>query len=204
MTTPGELDYEIDDEVIADTPQALKALAGETRLLILDLLLDRAATTSQLADTLDIPKGTVGYHLKVLEAAGLVRIVRTAKVRAMTEKYYGRVGRTIVMGGISDDSDPLYMIHAALRDVRHVEGEALPMFTIRRARVPEERAAEYAAALAELSAEFSAEPRAGDRVYGMLAGVYPTDLPTFDDEGEDAEPSVKSPQSSESRGLADD
>jgi DNA-binding transcriptional ArsR family regulator len=185
MATPGDLDYEIDDEVIADTPQALKALAGETRLLILDLLLDRAATTSQLADTLDIPKGTVGYHLKVLEAAGLVRIVRTAKVRAMTEKYYGRVGRTIVMGGITDDSDPLYMIHAALRDVRHVEGEALPMFTIRRARVPEERAAEYAAALAELSAEFSAEPWAGDRVYGMLAAVYPTDLPTFDDEGED-------------------
>jgi DNA-binding transcriptional ArsR family regulator len=182
MATPGELDYEIDDEVIADSPQALKALAGETRLLILDLLLDRAATTSQLADTLDVPKGTVGYHLKVLEAAGLVRIVRTAKVRAMTEKYYGRVGRTIVMGGKPDDSDPLYMIHAALRDVRHVEGEALPMFTIRRSRVPAERAEEYAAAFAELAAEFSAEPKAGDRVYGILAGVYPTDLPTFDDD----------------------
>jgi hypothetical protein len=56
------------------------------------------------------------------------------------------------------------------------------MFTIRRSRVPAERAEEYAAAFAELAAEFSAEPKAGDRVYGILAGVYPTDLPTFDDD----------------------
>ena len=185
MADPRELDYEIADEVVADSPEALKALAGETRLLILDLLLDRAATTSQLADALGIPRGTVGYHLKVLEKAGLVHIVRTAKVRALTEKYYGRVGRTIVMGGKPDDSDPMYMIHVALRDVRHVDGEPLPMFTTRRARIPESRAVEYSNAVAELAAEFAAEPQAGDRVYGMLAVVYPTDLPTFDDEEEE-------------------
>lgn len=183
MTAPRQLDYPIEDEVVADTAEALKALGSETRLLILDLLLDRAATTSQLADTLDIPKGTVGYHLKVLEAAGLIHIVRTKKVRALTEKYYGRVGRTIVMGGAVSDADPLSMVHAALRDVRHVEGEALPMFTVRRARIPEERAAAFADALAALAAEFAAEPRAGHRVYGMLAGVYPTDLPSFEDDG---------------------
>jgi DNA-binding transcriptional ArsR family regulator len=182
MTVPRQLDYPIDDEVVADTPEALKALGSETRLLILDLLLDRAATTAQLAGALDIPRGTVGYHMKVLESAGLVHIVRTKKVRALTEKYYGRIGRTIVMGGKASDTDPLYMVHAALRDVRHVEGEALPMFTVRRARIPEERAAEYADALAALAADFAAEPRAGGRVYGLLAGVYPTDLPTFEDD----------------------
>lgn len=182
MTTSRELDYPINDQVIADSPEALKALGSETRLLVLDLLLDRAATTSQLADALDIPKGTVGYHLKVLANVGLVHIVRTKKVRAITEKYYGRVGRTIVIGGKASATDPLYMLHAALRDVRHVEGEALPMFTVRRARIPQERAEEYAEAVARLAAEFATEPRAGDRVYGMLAAVYPTDLPTFEDE----------------------
>ena len=182
MTSARELDYDIEDEVLADSPQALKALGSETRLLILDLLLDRAATTTHLADALGAPKGTVGYHLKVLEKAGLVHIVRTRKVRAMTEKYYGRVGRTIVMGATSSDTDPLYMIHAALREVHHVEGEPLPMFTIRRARIPESRAVEYAEAIAEIAAEFAAEPREGTRVYGLLAGLYPTDVPTFDDE----------------------
>ena len=90
------LDYEIDDYVTADRPEQLKALGDPTRITILTLLLERSATTTHLAEALGKPKGTVGYHLKVLESAGLIRIVRTRPVRAMTEKYYGRTGRTIV------------------------------------------------------------------------------------------------------------
>lgn len=183
-TKSGTLDYAIDEEVVADSPAALKALADGTRLAILDLLLERAATTSHLAEALDKPKGTVGYHLKVLEKCGLIRIVRTRQVRAMTEKYYGRIGRTIVMSGPGLAEDPLFMVHDALRDVQITEGEALPMFTTRRARIPESRALEFAARFADLAAEFAAEPRQGERVYGMLAGVYSTNLPTFtSDEG---------------------
>ncbi len=181
----GGLDYEIDEEVVADTPAAFKALADTTRLAILDLLLERAATTSHLAEALGKPKGTVGYHLKVLEKCGLIHIVRTRQVRAMTEKYYGRVGRTIIMVGPGEMSDPLFMVHDALRDVRVVKGEPLPMFTTRRARIPESRAVEYASRLAKLAAEFAAEPRHGERVYGMLAGVYPTDLPTLGSDGDE-------------------
>jgi len=178
-TDAGGLDYDIAEEIVADTPEAFKALADRTRLAILDLLLERAATTSQLAVVLGKPKGTVGYHLKVLERCGLIRIVRTRQVRAMTEKYYGRIGRTIIMSGPDTMEDPLFMIRDALRDVQIVDGEPLPMFTARRARIPESRATEYAARLAELAAEFAAEPRHGERVYGMIAGVYPTSLPTM-------------------------
>jgi DNA-binding transcriptional ArsR family regulator len=183
-TDRGGLDYEIAEEVVADTPAAFKALADGTRLAILDLLLERAATTSHLAEALDKPKGTVGYHLKVLERCELIRIVRTRQVRAMTEKYYGRTGRTIIMSGPGEMKDPHFVVHGALRDVRIVDGEPLPMFTTRRARIPESRAVEYASRLAELAAEFAAEPREGERVYGMLAGVYPTDLPTLGSERE--------------------
>jgi len=179
----GVLDYAIDDEVIAESPEAFKALADDTRRAILDLLLERAATTSHLAGTLGKPKGTVGYHLKVLEKCGLIHIVRTRQVRAMTEKYYGRIGRTIIMLGPGATKDPLFMVRDALRDVKITEGEPLPMFTTRRARIPEARALEYAARLAGLAAEFAAEPRQGERVYGMIAGIYPTDLPTFESNG---------------------
>jgi DNA-binding transcriptional ArsR family regulator len=178
-TDPATLDYAIDEEVVADSPAAFRALADGTRLALLDLLLERAATTSHLAEALGKPKGTVGYHLKVLEKCGLIHIVRTRQVRAMTEKYYGRVGRTIIMSGPVAKSDPLFMVHDALREVQIVDGDPLPMFTTRRARIPESRAMAYASRLAELAAEFAAEPRQGDRVYGMLAGVYPTDLPAF-------------------------
>ena len=63
------------------------------------MLRERAASTSELATVLEAPKGTVGHHLKVLEAAGLIRVVRTRKVRALTEKYYGRVARLFVLKG---------------------------------------------------------------------------------------------------------
>ena len=63
------------------------------------LLRERAASTSELAVALESPKGTVGHHLKVLERAGLIRVVRTRKVRALTEKYYGRVARLFVLKG---------------------------------------------------------------------------------------------------------
>jgi predicted ArsR family transcriptional regulator len=68
------------------------------------LLRERAASTTELAGVLETPKGTVGHHLKVLEQAGLVRVVRTRKVRALTEKFYGRVARLFVLKG--EDSLP--------------------------------------------------------------------------------------------------
>lgn len=42
--------------------------------------------------------------MKVLESAGLVRVVRTRKVRALTEKFYGRVARLFVLK--SDEALP--------------------------------------------------------------------------------------------------
>jgi DNA-binding MarR family transcriptional regulator len=68
------------------------------------ILRERAASITELANALSCPKGTVGHHVKVLERAGLIRVVRTRKVRALTEKYYGRVARLFVLR--SDESLP--------------------------------------------------------------------------------------------------
>jgi len=180
----GGLDYRIADEVQADTPEALRALADGTRLAILDLLLERAATTTHVAEALGKPKGTVGYHLKVLERCGLVRVVRTQQVRAITAKYYGRTGRTIVMSSPGAMQDPLFIVRDALSDLQIVEGDPLPLFTARRARIPESKALEYASVLTSLAAEFVSEPRAGERTYGFVAGVFPTGLPALGPEDE--------------------
>ena len=90
--------------LVVDQPQQLRALAFPFRGRIVTLLRERAASTTELASVLETPKGTVGHHLKVLEKAGLVRVVRTRKVRALTEKYYGRVARLYVLK--TDDSMP--------------------------------------------------------------------------------------------------
>lgn len=177
-----QLDYEIDDVAYVEDNTQLKAVADDTRLDILHLLLERAATQSQLADALGKPKGTVGYHVKVLEDAGMVKVVRTAKVRAMTEKYYGRTGRTIQFNVATKKSDPMWFINDALRGMQVVEGEPLPMFTYRYARIPVERAVEFTERITELAEEFIDQPRAGDTVFGILAGIFPTDHPALPDE----------------------
>jgi DNA-binding transcriptional ArsR family regulator len=97
-------DYELDDVLIVEDPKQLRALGDAFRARIVGLLRERAASTTELATALETPKGTVGHHLKVLEQAGLVRVVRTRKVRALTEKHYGRVARLFVLKG--DESMP--------------------------------------------------------------------------------------------------
>lgn len=174
------VDYELDDFINADSAEQFSALGNVTREQILSLLSERAATTTQLAAAMGKPKGSVGYHLKVLEKAGFVRIVRTNKVRAMTEKYYGRTARTIVFGK-AIKNDPLFMLADARREAVVEEGAPLPMFTMRRARISQEQAVEFTKRLIDLSEEYLALPRDGDVVFGMIAGVYPTNLPVFED-----------------------
>ena len=103
----------------------MRALAEASRARIVSLLRERAASTTELAAVLETPKGTVGHHLKVLETAGLVRVVRTRKVRALTESYYGRVARLFVLK--SDESMPEELRGGALSALmlRHAADELI-------------------------------------------------------------------------------
>lgn len=186
------LDYELDATVRADTPEQLKALGDRTRWAILDLVLERAATTTELAEALQRPKGTIDHHLKVLERAGLVRVVRTRKVRAMTERYWGRTARTIMIdapAGHPDGAHGAYMVERALVEMRATPEEtfqAQPGYsTLRHARIPRERMEEFVARLDALATEFVAAPRGGDVVFGLLLTAYPTDLPRLKDPRDD-------------------
>ena len=180
------LDYEADEYVHAETPDQLKALGNSLRLAVLSLLNERAASITELAEALERPKGTIGYHVKVLEDAGFIRVVNTRKVRAMTEKFYGRVAHTVVYHKIPESPDPMFMVQRAINEAITAEDLALPAFTLRHVRMSQEQAVEFWEAVAELAEKFARTPRGGDRVYGFLGGVYPTDLPTLPSDTEEA------------------
>lgn len=167
------LDYDLADEVHANTSMRMKALGDPLRLTILDLVLERAMTVTELAARLRRPKGSVAYHVKVLVEAELLQVVRTQKVRAIEERYYGRVARTIVFdhgpGEVPFLEDMLSEIDLSLPDDKGTGG-----FTYRHARIPRERVEEYVERLFQLTLEFIDEPRAGDVEYGMYVGVFPT------------------------------
>lgn len=176
-------DYELADELELTDPAQYRALFDETRLTIAQLLLERAATTSELAVALGKPKGTVGHHLKVLEYAGLVHVVRTKQVRAIEARYYGRTARVFLYHDLDRASfdgiglDPKGILPEIVTEIAQLpeSHRDLPMITnARYARIPAERAAEWRQRLIELLDEFVRQPRAGETTYGLLVGVFPT------------------------------
>lgn len=74
-------DYTLAPTLTFDITDQYRELFEDTSMQIVDLLLERAATIKELAETLDLPKGTIGHHVAVLEKAGLIKVVRTKKVR---------------------------------------------------------------------------------------------------------------------------
>src|SRR5262245_7097408 len=91
--TPPPPDYELAERMALTRPAQVQALSHLLRSTILSLLHERAATVSELAVALGRPKSTVAHHVKVLVEAGLVRVVRTRRVRAIEERFYGRTAR---------------------------------------------------------------------------------------------------------------
>ena len=172
-------DYEAPDVLKLDKPEQMGALFDETRNLIIGLLTDKAATVSQIADAMGKPKGTIGYHMKVLEDHGLVRVVRTEQIRAIEAKYYGRTARTFDLTGAVEVEHVGVAIHKALEEMAANDHEAdLPgISTVRYIRITEERAAEWQARLLALAQEFLDEPREGERVYGLMLALFPTERP---------------------------
>jgi DNA-binding transcriptional ArsR family regulator len=177
-------DYELADRLDLNADQ-LKLVLEPTRLRIIDLLSERAATTSQLADVMKKPKGTIGHHTKALEDAGLIRVVRTAKVRAMEERYYGRAARLFIMGKYDDAGVSLgAALDVSYQELRtaasppYDESEA-HLASARYARIPRERAQEWSGRFSALLDEFAAQERDGDTTYGVMIGLFATDRKGF-------------------------
>jgi DNA-binding transcriptional ArsR family regulator len=180
-------DYELADRLVVTTPTQLRAIADPLRATILDLLLERAATVAELAAAVQRPKSTVAHHVNVLVEAEMLRVVRTRRVRAIDERYYGRTARVFYVGVVNRPGEDPTTVHANALSVAAAESvpahEADELRSIlRHARIPEERAAEvWERVVDALTRELAQLARSGDTVYGFAAGLYPTDYPTLPD-----------------------
>jgi len=181
-------DYELADRIALTSAAQVKALGHPLRNTILGLLHERAATVGELAAALGRPKSTVAHHVKVLTEAGLLRVVRTRRVRAIEERFYGRTARLFFVAleepaGRDDLTRDFNDFEVAARESASAHGGGKLWGFIRHARITEEQASEFWERMAELVTEFDRLPRAGDTMYGFAVGVYPTDQPTLPDTG---------------------
>src|SRR5919201_3506976 len=144
-TTP---DYDLAERIVVTAPEQLRALADPLRATILDLLLERAATVAELAAAVKRPKSTVAHHVHVLVDAGLLRVVRTRRVRAIDERYYGRTARVFYVGVVNKPGEDPTTVHANALSVAAAESgpahDADRLRSIlRHARIHREDAAEF-------------------------------------------------------------
>lgn len=184
---PPVPDYDLDDTMELTSPTQVRAIGNQLRTTLLGLLHERAATVTEMAIAVSRPKSTVAYHVNVLHEAGLVHVVRSRRVRAIEERFYGRVARMFYVGvgeGAGGEALPLDFNDfdvAARESQAAYQAHRLWSF-IRHARIPPERAAEFWTEAMALVHEFDRLPRSGDIAYGFVVGVYPIpDYPVLPD-----------------------
>src|SRR5262249_17239813 len=147
-----------------------------SRATLCALPLERAATVTELAQAVGRPKSTVAYHVNLLVNAGLLRVVRTRRVRAIDERYYGRVARTFYIGALSRAEDK--EVVAAINGLAEAAAESVPAHLaddlrclLVHARIPIEDVRTFWAQVQEVARRFAQIPRAGNQVYGLVAGL---------------------------------
>ncbi|MFC8231603.1 ArsR/SmtB family transcription factor [Streptomyces sp. NPDC058232] len=134
------------------TDEQLRAVSNLTRHRIMAVLRFEPATITQIADRVGLKKGSSSYHVRLLERAGLVKVVRTRKVRGVTERYYAMAGRSIALPDPGEGGPDVLMRHAVADleaspvDERHVRMAHL--------RLTEEQFAQLGARLQALADEY--------------------------------------------------
>lgn len=176
----GGPDYEAADVLIVSAPEQLKALADDLRGRVVVLLRERARSVTDLAERLQLPKGTVAHHVKVLERAGLVRVVRTRKVRAVTERYYGRTARLFLYEAQdpAQAEDVRAIVQMSLRiaaeEIQPVGGESQGYGSsgVIRVRLGDDDARRFNRRVDRLLAEFRAAEDPDGDPYGLAVAMY--------------------------------
>ncbi|MCU1536602.1 MAG: hypothetical protein JWP82_953 [Humibacillus sp.] len=175
---PAPPGHPLADRLVLTQAHQVQALAHPLRTQVLGLLSERAATVAELAEALGRPKGTLAHHVGVLHDAGLVQVVSTRRVRAVEERSWGRVARTMTIAVPGGDGDqPLAL---DFNDFEVAAAESRPAYEahelwafLRHARLTPEQVQTVWERLRDVVEEVDRLPRTGDVTYGVAVGLYP-------------------------------
>jgi hypothetical protein len=173
-------DYELEDVRVVSSPEAIKAMFDPLRGTLLELLLERAASVQELAAAVERPKSSIAYHVGLLTAADLLKVVRTRKVRGIDERYYGRTARIFYVGGAMPEQSEL-----PPGPFEDIAAESAPaqrddnLRAIKRyAWISDAEADRFWHRVFELVNEYAQLPRAEQgEAYAFVAALYPTQHP---------------------------
>jgi DNA-binding transcriptional ArsR family regulator len=163
------------------TIEQVKAIYEPTRSRILGIIQNQPATAKQISQALNMPPGTVGYHLQVLESAGLAQVVARRLIRGIVATYYTRTARIFqydlppeVAGQFSATMEIMTHARDEIADALADYEEDMPGRNgFPHARLSPERAAYYQRKMDELMEEMIQEmPDPSGDVYGFYGAFF--------------------------------
>lgn len=167
-------------ELLLDSPEQLKALADPTRSKILRILQDGPASAKQLSEALEMTHGKVGHHVKVLRDAGMIEVVETRSVRALTEKFYGLTYDRLIMDEKAGDRLQFLLAQAAREALPSSEQAFDPPGLFVTVRLLPDKAAEVNRRLRSLVEEVVSSEHVDGEPFGLVVSLFNTDTPAAD------------------------
>ncbi|MGF1427632.1 ArsR/SmtB family transcription factor [Kitasatospora sp. LaBMicrA B282] len=166
------------EPLVLSTPEQFKAMGHPVRHRLINVLRQRPATLRQLADALQLPKGTVGYHVKTLREAGLVVLAESRQVRGGTEQYFALASRSFTFHEESEGGAE-FLINAAIAERLPPRPGQAEHTLLRHLWLTDEEAHALAARLrAEGEAPMPVDSSRGE-AYGLLVTLFPADIPAL-------------------------
>lgn len=135
------------------TEDQLRAVSNLTRHRIMAMLRFEPATITQIAERVGLAKGSSSYHVRLLERTGLVKVVRTRKVRGVTERYYAMAARSIELPDPGEGGPDVLMRHA-VADLEESPADSERHVGMMHLRLTDEQFTELGARLQALAAEY--------------------------------------------------
>src|SRR5258708_10407130 len=162
------------------TEQQFKAISDMARSRIVGVIQYQPLTAKQIAQRLRATRGASGHHLRVLEEAGLVKVVARRITHGIVASYYTRSARLFEFDlppevrGSAAKIDCAEKAHVELLDSTvSYEDDPLRCEAFPHVRLTLERAMEYQKRFFALIDEMVDEtPDPNGEVYGVFFGIF--------------------------------
>ena len=164
------------DRQTLTTPETIRAYVHPTRLAILAILADRQETASGVARELGVHPANLTRHLRILEHAGLIRLVEKRDTGRNLAKYYRATATAFhVQLGPGRAEDRRATALGIIRDslVAAPTGDVVALLAT--TRIDPARIEALRGRLASVVDEFGAFDDASGIPYSLAVALYPNE-----------------------------
>jgi predicted ArsR family transcriptional regulator len=158
----------------------IHAFYHPVRMRILDFLTSEAKSVSEVAEVLRVHPANITHHFRVLEAAGLIKLVEVRHTGRNPAKCFRSVARTfdVISRGKLDNANAKVLttvrndVDSGIHNLSGDDTETVLGYLLQK-RWSEQTLKLLVRRLAALVEEFSEIPEQSDPLYSLAVGLYP-------------------------------